>query len=343
MENREINIKFIDWENRNFRTGNYLPHNIVLESLEKYYKVSLSNNPDIVFCGFSGSEFTKYNCIRVLFNIEEYAPNFNAYDYAVTIYDGMTYKDRIFTGVCPLIAENAKRDHDLALNKHLFLKEDLLAKKGFCSYVQSNETAGNKPREQLISLLNSYKTVDAGGKHLNTIGYCVDDKVKFESNYKFSISFLNSRSYTYQDRPTDAFAAKTIPIYMGNPDIAKIFNPKAFINCHDYNNFNEVVEYVKIIDNDDDLYLSMIQEPAFLYPKTSEEIQKEFDNFLINIVENGTIQRGTHYAKVGEKELVIGRKAIRRRRFLTILLVNLFKPFTKSIFGQLMRKKIMGY
>ena len=343
MEKKTIQIKFVDWEVSSHKTGNYLPKNIILESLKKNYNIILSENPQIVFCGFSGSDFFKYNCIRVLYNIEEYAPNFNAYDYAITIFEDFQYADRVFSRVCPLIEANSKRDHDLALTKHFFTKADFERKSGFCSYVQSNETCGNVAREQMFAILNNYKKVDSGGKHLNNIGYRVEDKVEFETNYKFSISFLNSQSYTYQDRPTDAFAAKTIPIYLGNPGIAKIFNSKSFINCHEFNNFYEVLEYVKKIDNDDELYFSIMREQAFITPESSSEIQKKFDNFLVNIVENGTIQRGSHFAKVAEKELFIGRRAIRRRRFIVAILVTVFKPFTKTKFGQKIRGMIMGY
>ena len=346
MGKKSIKIKFADWGSYNSnapKTGNFEYRNIILESLEKNYRVELSDDPDVVFCGIFGNDFIQYDCIRVLYSCEEYAPNFNAYDYAITIYEGYHYKDRVFTGVASLLEEKAKRDHDLALKKHLFTEEDLKTKTGFCSYVQSNETVSNKPREEMFHLLSQYKPVDAGGKHLNTIGYRVDDKVAFESNYKFSISFLNSTTYTYQDRPTDAFAAKTIPIYYGNPDIAKTFNPKAFINCHDFKSFEDIVDQVKKIDQDDELYLSMLREPAFLHPETSEEIQKRFDEFLVNIIESGTVQRGTYYSKIAEQELYLGRRELIKRRELTIKLVKLFKPFTKTRIGQKMRKRLMGY
>lgn len=346
MEKKSIKIKFTDWGNYSDdaqKTGNFEYRNIILESLEKTYRVELSDNPEVVFCGIFGNDFIHYDCIRVLYSCEEYAPNFNAYDYAITIYEGYSYKDRVYTGVASLLEEKAKRDHDLALKKHLFTEEDLKAKIGFCSYIQSNETVGNKPREEIFRLLNQYKSIDAGGKHLNTIGYRVDDKVAFESNYKFSISFLNSNTYTYQDRPTDSFAAKTIPIYYGNPDIAKIFNPKAFINCHDFKCFEDVVDQVKKIDQDDELYLSMLKEPAFLHPEASDEIQRRFDEFLINIIESGSVQRGAYYSKIAEQELYLGRRELIKRRELTIKLVKFFKPFTKTRIGQKMRKKLMGY
>ncbi len=60
----------------------------------------------------------------------------------------------------------------------------------------------------------------------------------------------------------EAFAGQTVPIYWGNPDIASEFNPKAFINCHDFPSLEEALEEVKRIDNDDSLFLEMLKAPA---------------------------------------------------------------------------------
>ncbi len=47
----------------------------------------------------------------------------------------------------------------------------------------------------------------------------------------------------------DCFKAGTVPIYWGNPEITRDVNPKAFINCNDYeNDFDAVIERVKEID-----------------------------------------------------------------------------------------------
>ena len=60
-----------------------------------------------------------------------------------------------------------------------------------------------------------------------------------------------------------AFITNTIPIYWGDPHAIKDFNPDAFINCHNFNNFSEVVEFVKQVDQDEKLYLEILNAPAF--------------------------------------------------------------------------------
>ena len=80
--------------------------------------------------------------------------------------------------------------------------------------------------------------------------------------------------------------ANSIPIYMGNPDVTRDFNSKAFINCNDYKNFDEVIEVIKELDNNDEKYMEMLRQPAML-PTYDFNFEKKAENFLINIIEKG--------------------------------------------------------
>lgn len=112
----------------------------------------------------------------------------------------------------------------------------------------------------------------------------------FQQQYKFSIAFENTSSKGYTtEKLIEAKAAGTIPIYWGNPEIAKEFNTKSFINCHEYENFDEVIEVIKKIDNDDELYLKYLNEPFSLEGFDLEK--KELSDFLYNIIEKKQILR----------------------------------------------------
>ena len=41
------------------------------------------------------------------------------------------------------------------------------------------------------------------------------------------------------------------------------FNPETFINAHDFNNDEDLIEYIKEVDNDVDLYNSYLNKPIF--------------------------------------------------------------------------------
>jgi len=315
------------------------------QRLSKYYKVIISEErPDIVFCDVYGVDFAKYNCIRVGLNVEENAPDFNLYDYVITIFDEFQFKDRIFNCKVIVTLKYCRDMNDLAVKKHLVTEADLKNKTEFCSFIQSRGFGADPCRLDFFHKLSEYKKVNSGGRLYNNIGYRVEDKLLFESRHKFSISFINGRNYTIQDRPLDAFAAKTIPIYWGNRDIGKVFNKDAFINCHDFANFDEVVEYVKFVDNNDDLYLKMLQTPAYINQTSTDDEIERLDRFLINIVENGSIQRsGAYWNKVFEKEVLYGRKKTTN----LIRKAHKYKKVTKFVFaskaGKFVKKKILKY
>ena len=57
--------------------------------------------------------------------------------------------------------------------------------------------------------------------------------------------------------------ANCIPIYYGADDINNHFNEKSFINMNNFEKMEDCIEYIKKIDNDDELYAKMLQENWF--------------------------------------------------------------------------------
>jgi hypothetical protein len=93
-------------------------------------------------------------------------------------------------------------------------------------------------------------------------------------DYKFAICFENSiREGYHTEKLFHAKIAGTLPIYWGHSSVSNDFNSKGFINLNDYESVDELVEYVKKIDQDDDLYNSYIQEPLFSDNTISNEFQ----------------------------------------------------------------------
>ncbi len=99
---------------------------------------------------------------------------------------------------------------------------------------------------------------------MNNVGYQVPDKLAFQSASKFAIAAENCSSPGYTtEKIVQAMAAHTIPIYWGDPLVTRDFNPKAFINCHDYPSFEAVAQRVAEIDQDDALWCEIMSEPWF--------------------------------------------------------------------------------
>ena len=76
--------------------------------------------------------------------------------------------------------------------------------------------------------LSTYKQVSSGGRFRNNIGGAVADKKAFQADHKFAIAFENTSYDGYcTEKLMEAFAAGTIPIYWGDPNVAKDFNPES--------------------------------------------------------------------------------------------------------------------
>ena len=76
------------------------------------------------------------------------------------------------------------------------------------------------------------------------------------------------------------------------------FNPECFINCHDFDSFDEVVNKVIEVDQSEELYRYMVNQP-FFNKKEPEYIQDDFLlNFYIKIFEQ-PIETAYRRAKYG--------------------------------------------
>lgn len=266
---KKIKINFVDfWDSFNPQ------NNFIMDALKKNFEVELSNDPDFLFCASFGRNFLKYDCVRIHYEGENLSPDFNLYDYALG-FPYITFDDRYLRLPHYVLYPEAC---EKALKKHTLADDEYKKHSKFCNYVISNALSAPN-RSEMIAVLNTYKTVDSGGKYKNNVGGPVPDKIEFERNYKFSMAFENSSSNGYTtEKIMEAFAGETIPIYWGSPDIAKEFNPKSFINCHDYDSYEEVLKKIKEIDENDDLFLQMIKEPAVTDTCQAKEYLEE--NYL---------------------------------------------------------------
>lgn len=225
--------------------------------ISKHRDLELSTKPDFLFYSCFGDEHLKYDCPRIFYTPENVRPNFDRCDYAFSFDYPIT-----------------ERNYRLPLYRRwpeysqLFMPRNpdkvALENRQFCSLMVSNPKAIE--RIEFYNKLSMYKSVASGGKFLNNIGHPiqtgVENKLNWMRNYKFSITFENSSYLGYTtEKLMHALITDTIPIYWGNPLVGLDFNPKAFINCHDFNSFDEVIELVKEIDQDESLYREYLSQP----------------------------------------------------------------------------------
>lgn len=250
---KKIKVKFVD-----FFDGFNEISNEFLEVLRLRYDVEICDDPDyVIYSGF-GYDHLKFDCIRIFFTGECLTPDFNECDYAIG-FDRLKFSDR-YARIPLYNTMQYKQDYKSLLNRQSITFNDV-KERGFCSFVVSNCFA-NDARAIFYEQLSQYKHIASGGRYKNNIGGSVKDKKTFLSKYKFNIAFENCSHDGYAtEKIMEAFAAGVIPIYYGDPRIAEDFNPKSFVNAHDFPSFDAMIERVKEIDNNDELYLSMLNEP----------------------------------------------------------------------------------
>jgi len=319
-----IKIKFVD-----FYTG-FVPDNFLFYTLlSEMYDVVLSDTPDYVFFSVFGNEHLKYDCVKIFYTGENQSPDFNVCDYAIG-FDYLQYGNRYLRLPCYYMNFAV---FDLMRRKSDFSPDDLATKTGFCSFVYSNNYASPE-RKQIFDLLSAYKPVASGGRFLNNVGGAVRDKLAFQKSYKFAIAFENSSSPGYTtEKLIHAFASQTIPIYWGDPTVDKWFNTDSFINCHDFRSFEEVVERVKALDNDERAYLRMLQTPALCDMENDYAATvKNLKSFLTNIMEQ-PLEKAKRYNRE-----YWGRKYINRQRELNKAYSRSLKGLSEALYMKCSRK-----
>lgn len=234
----------------------------VLEFVSDQYDFELTRDydADYVFHSIDGYEVLKYQGTRIFVTGENVTPNFAISDYAMA-FDKMTFGDRYLW--LPLI--KLYRDSYTVLTSPRLPADEIFRQKtDFCAYVMSNTKDSAEERLRIYDLLATYKQVNSGGQWRNNVGGRVSDKRAFQSKHKFVIAFENCSSPGYlTEKFAEAAAANAVPIYWGDPDIGQLFNPNAFINCHDFKSLEEAAEQVMRVDQDDNLYRAMLSEPWF--------------------------------------------------------------------------------
>lgn len=349
---KELKIKYVDIDldmapntESSMQCGG---NDLIFEALSKNYDVKFSDNPDIIFSwypvgGLKGTDYYKYNCKRCLWLLESEVPDFNCFDYVISPYHNLKFYDRHLYLPASIMGGNnfqTELNYKLAQEKHNNINVDLV-KRRFCSFTVSNDSDADTERVDFFKMLCKYKIVDSGGRIYNNIGERVMNKLEFDSKHKFSIAFENMRGSFITEKLDAAFAGKTIPIYWGNPYVTEVYNSKAFINCHDYNSFADVIKRIIELDNNDEEYLNVLKEPAFIDNKSVYAFKEELAQFVSTMVENrGGVTTRSYNCTNKRAELIrfLGRKAYwkkeRRKKTIMKILVLIFKPWTHSKLGK---------
>lgn len=255
------------------------------------YDVQISEDPDYIICDIFGTpkyEYCKYPQVRIMETGENYTPDFNVVDYAISRYP-ISYQDRNFYlpgCFCPAV-------HWLALPEkdRNYTPEFVRQKEYFGNFIAGHESENNI-RGDFFKKLCEYKRVESPGHYLNNmpdgqiVSWTNESKTEFQRKCKFTLCFESTSHYGFiTEKITDAFYADTIPVYYGSPNVTDIFNKDAFINAADYDSFDDVIEKIKELDQDDEKYLEMMRQPILVDPNYPRQLEQDLGKYVCSIFE----------------------------------------------------------
>ncbi len=226
-----------------------------------------SDNPDFLFHSCFGSDHRKHDCVRIFFTGENLRPDFNLCDYAIG-FDHLILEDRYIR--YPLYLTEGNLVEDIACHRPA-ADGSTLAGRGFCTFIYSNGNA-DPIRDRFFHRLSEHRLVTSLGRHLRNdesfarVGDAdwVTTKISVMRDYNFAIAFENSSTPGYTtEKILHAFAARCIPIYWGNPKAALDFNPRAFVNRHEFPDDESCVAHILELADDAPRMLEMLNEPVF--------------------------------------------------------------------------------
>lgn len=194
--------------------------------------------------------------ISLFYAGEAETPDFNLFDFAIG-FDPLDFGDR-YVRPHPL--------HRFQVYTHLAREclprelDSVVDRQNFCDFIYSNGSA-HPMRDRVFKELQKKKDIDSWGAHLNNRGdrfvrldWDSDwraETLRLKAQYRFSISIENARYRGYtSEKIIASILAGSVPIYWGNHEIAQDFNPKRFVNLHDYADVSEAVEAVISLDSD---------------------------------------------------------------------------------------------
>lgn len=266
-----IKVKFVDfWSD--FDMHNFIFYKLLIQK----YNVIVSDQPDLLFYSVNGKKHLKYTCTKIFYTGENIRPDFKDCDFAFSFDDIENNKNYRL----PLFA--LYDDIHKLVNKEIIPEKVLARKHKFCCFVVSNPSS--QVRNDFFIHFSRLKHIDSGGVLFNNINGKITSKRAFIRDYKFVIAFENTSYPGYTtEKIFEPLLEDCIPIYWGNPQINKDFNPGRFINCHDFPNFEEVMKHVLEVDANDELYLQYLREPAFENNQPDPHLEEE--NILQKLIE----------------------------------------------------------
>lgn len=238
------------------------PHkNRLWRALSRRFDLRLAaarESSDLLIYSDFGREHWGYQGLKVYLTGENMRPDFNECDLAFTPFEieGDSRAIRL-----PYYAQALEAPGRL-LRTADFDPSGELDRPGFCAFVVSNPKSPE--RNAFFRMLNRRKRVDSGGRHFNNIGGPVPDKMAFIRGYRFCVAFENTSSPGYTtEKLIEPLLAGSIPLYWGDPEVSRDFDPGCMVNLAAFPDFAAAVDHILALDADRDRRRRLLASPVF--------------------------------------------------------------------------------
>ncbi|NRB11367.1 MAG: alpha-1,3-fucosyltransferase [Rickettsiaceae bacterium] len=266
---------------------------------EKFNKVVIDHqNYDLIIDGYFGEEeISNKDAVKLYFVGEAFRPDIEKYDLSIG-FNRITHEKYMriplyYMYYSDKISTNFKRE-PCNPNKEYFAC--MLVSNPGRGKPRAREDEGDRSfdgcvaRDRAFHQISLYKRVASGGRHLNNLdGYIVPIPQTDEwlSKCKFIISYENQKYDGYvTEKPFQSYLAGAVPIYYAEDNYHLDVNPESVIFAGDYDSEEEMVEYIKKVDNDDDLYCKIYNSP--MVPKEEqnyEQVKKKLGKKLYKLID----------------------------------------------------------
>eukprot|EP00871_Galdieria_phlegrea_P006040 jgi/Galph1/923/GphlegSOOS_G5649.1 len=189
------------------------------------------------------------------------------------------------------------------LQRHLSYQEGLSVLKGKTKFAAFAARYCTRDSRMGVVRTNFFDTLSSSYRRVDALGNCRhntnppsvvpplydnerDRVVNWYLPYKFVLCFENEQLLGYiTEKLFNGFFAFAIPIYWGTPDIADLVNKDAIIVCNEDNNtFSSCIEQIKLLDQNDTLWIEKLQQPLFRDDVLPEWLQWEHYSKQLNVL-----------------------------------------------------------
>lgn len=241
MNRPNLRIAFSD-----FHRGFDPKVNRIWKALEGRYAIEIctpDDKPDFLVYSDFGTEHWKFDGLKIYITGENMVPDFKECDLAFTPFE-IPNEPRAIR--LPYYAQILSSPEKL-IRMDNYQPKRVGNQNKFCAFVVSNPKSPE--RNKFFKELNRRQSVDSGGRHFNNLGKVVSDKMSFIGNCRFTIAFENTSSPGYTtEKLIEPLLAESIPIYWGNPEVNRDFNPGCMINVNQFPNFAAAIDYILFLE-----------------------------------------------------------------------------------------------